>query len=350
MSELNQSYEIEEETSENEPQFVSEETLEALFSTEPFEKTKEKKEIKKLGNTVGLSLILLFAVSVVLGVILGLSQLFLGSSQSILEILDDPAIATITQVVFSLFSFTVPFIVCYKIAGYRIGDLVSFEKSEKSKTFPLFFLGLAFCAFANIGSSVLGNIFSSMGFEYNMPETPKPEGIFGFLLSLIATAIVPAMVEEFAMRGLVLGSLRKFGDGFALVASSACFGIMHGNFVQIPFAVMVGLFLGFTVIKTNSLKTAIAIHFANNFVAVLMDYFPKSVTTQAQNVIYTVYLSIALICGIVALRFVNDDFLELEKAETKLSETKKYKTFFLSGGIIVFVIINLLEAVSFMFI
>lgn len=350
MSELNQSYEIEEETSENEPQFVSEETLEALFSTEPFEKTKEKKEIKKLGNTAGITLILLLAVSVILGVFLSIGGLIFGLSQKFLEIFDDPAVTNIIQVAFSLFSFTVPFIVCYKIAGYRIGDLVSFEKSEKSKTFPLFFLGLGFCAFANIGSSVLGNIFSSMGFEYNMPETPKPEGIFGFLLSLIATAIVPAMVEEFAMRGLVLGSLRKFGDGFALVASSACFGIMHGNFVQIPFAVMVGLFLGFTVIKTNSLKTAIAIHFANNFVAVLMDYFPKGVTSEIQNVVYMIYLCLALVCGVIALRFVSEEFLTLPKSQTELKTREKYKTFFLSAGIVVFIIANLIEAVSFIFI
>ncbi len=350
MSELNQNYNITEETLENEPQFVSEASLDALFSTETLEKTKEKKELKKLGNTVGISFILLLAVSVVLGLLLGMSAIIFGSSQNILEILEDPAVTNVTQIVFSLFSFTVPFIVCYKITGYRIGDLVSFGKSEKSKTIPLFFLGIAFCAFANIGSNVLGNFFSSIGFNYNMPETPKPLGIFGFFLSVIATAIVPALVEEFALRGLVLGSLRKFGDGFALITSAVCFGMMHGNFVQIPFAIMVGLFLGFTVIKTNSLRVAIAIHFANNFVAVLMDYFPKGITTEAQNVIYMVYLSLALICGIIALRFVNDEFLKLEKAETELSETKKYKAFFLSAGIIIFIIINLLEAVSFMFI
>ena len=350
MSELNQSYEIEEETSENEPQFVSEETLEALFSTEPFEKTKEKKEIKKLGNTVGLSLILLFAVSDILGVFLSIGGLIFGLSQKFLGIFDDPAVTNVIQVAFSLFGFTVPFIVCYKKAGYRIGDLVSFEKSEKSKTFPLFFLGLAFCAFANIGSSVLGNIFSSMGFEYNMPETPKPEGIFGFLLSLIATAIVPALVEEFAMRGIVMGSLRKFGDSFALVTSAVCFGVMHGNFVQIPFACMVGLFLGFTVIKTNSLRVAIAIHFANNLVAVLMDYFPKGVTSEIQNVVYMIYLCLALVCGVIALRFVSDDFLSVKKIQTELTLGEKHKAFFLSAGIIVFIIANLIEAVSFIFI
>lgn len=350
MSELNQNYNITEETLENEPQFVSEASLSALFSFEQAGKLKEKRQIKKIGNTVGISLILLLAVSIVLGVFLGISGLIFGSSQNVLEFLEDPAVATVTQIVFSLFGFTVPFIVCYKIAGYRIGDLVSFEKSEKSKAIPLFFLGIGFCAFANIGSSVLGNIFSSIGFEYNMPETPKPQGIFGFLLSVIATAIVPAIVEEFALRGIVLGSLRKFGDSFALITSAVCFGVMHGNFVQIPFACMVGLFLGFTVIKTNSLRTAIAIHFINNFVAVLMDYLPKSVTTDAQNVIYMVYLCLALVCGIVALRFVSDEFLKLEKADTELSRKEKYKAFFLSGGIIVFIIINLLEAVSFMFI
>lgn len=350
MSELNQNYNLTEETLENEPDFVSEASLDALFSFIETGEQIEKRELKKLGNWVGICFLALLLFSVLFGVVIGITAQFSSVAYWIYRNLQEPAIANVFQIVFSLFSFTIPFIICYKLAGYRISDFISFQKSEKNKTIPLFFLGIAFCSFANIGSSVLGNLFSGLGFNYDIPDTPKPEGIFGFLLSVIATAIVPAFVEEFAMRGLVLGSLRRFGDGFALVASSICFGIMHGNFVQIPFAVMVGLFLGFTVIKTNSLRTAVAIHFANNFVAVLMDYFPKSVTTQAQNVIYTVYLSIALICGIVALRFVNDDFLELEKAETKLSETKKYKTFFLSGGIIVFVIINLLEAVSFMFI
>ncbi len=350
MSELNQNYNIKEETLENEPRFVSEDSLNALFSTEEPEQTKEKKQLKKIGNTAGLSLLSLLLFSVVVGLIISITALFSIGDNSVFQYLQDPAVETVLQIVFSLFCFTLPFIVCYKIAGYRISDFVSFDKSDRSKTVPLFFLGLGFCAFANIGSNVLGNIFSSIGFNYNMPETPKLQGIFGFFLSVIATAIVPALVEEFAMRGLVLGSLRKFGDGFALISSAVCFGVMHGNFVQIPFAIMVGLFLGFTVIKTNSLRVAIAIHFANNFVAVLMDYFPNGVTTEIQNVVYMIYLCLALICGVVSLRFVNDEFLKLEKAETELSESKKYKAFFLSTGIIVFIIINLLEAVSFMFI
>lgn len=350
MSELNQNYNLTEESLENEPDFVSKASLDALFSLMETGEQREKREIKKLGNTVGISLLSLLLFSVLFGVIVSITVPFSRVSYWIYQNLQEPAIENVFQVSFSLFSFTIPFIICYKIAGYRISDFVSFQKSEKNKTVPLFFLGLAFCAFANIGSSVLGNIFSSFGFEYNLPETQNPEGVFGFLLSVIATAIVPALVEEFAMRGLVLGSLRKFGNGFALLASSICFGIMHGNFVQMPFAIMVGLFLGFTVIKTNSLRVAIAIHFANNLVAVLMDYFPKGVTSEIQNVVYMIYLSLALVCGVIALRFVSDDFLSVKKIQTELTLGEKHKAFFLSAGIIVFIIANLIEAVSFIFI
>lgn len=350
MSELNQNYNLTEETLENEPDFVSKASLDALFSLMETGEQREKRELKKLGNTVGISLLCLLLFSVLFGVIVSITVPFSRVSYWIYQNLQEPAIENVFQVSFSLFSFTIPFIICYKIAGYRISDFVSFKKSEKNKTVPLFFLGLAFCAFANIGSSVLGNIFSSFGFEYNLPETQNPEGVFGFLLSVIATAIVPALVEEFAMRGLVLGSLRKFGNGFALVASSICFGIMHGNFVQMPFAIVVGLFLGFTVIKTNSLRVAIAVHFVNNLVAVLMDYFPKGVTSEIQNVVYMIYLCLALVCGVIALRFVSDDFLSLKKIQTELTLGEKHKAFFLSAGIVVFIIANLIEAVSFIFI
>ncbi len=350
MSELNQNYNLKEETLENEPNFVSEASLDALFSFIETGEQREKRELKKLGNTVGICLLSLFLFSVGFGLIIGITAQFSSVAYWIYRNLQEPAIEKVFQIVFSMFSFTVPFIICYKIAGYRISDFVSFKKSERNQTIPLFFLGLGFCAFANIGSSVLGNIFSSLGFDYNLPETQNPEGFFGFLLSVIATAVVPALMEEFAMRGLVLGSLRKFGDGFALLASSICFGIMHGNFVQMPFAIMVGLFLGFTVIKTNSLRVAIAIHFANNFVAVLMDYFPKGVTSEIQNVVYMIYLCLALVCGVIALRIVSDDFLSVKKIQTELTLGEKHKAFFLSAGIVVFIIANLIEAVSFIFI
>ena len=52
---------------------------------------------------------------------------------------------------------------------------------------------------------------------------------------------------------------------------------MHGNFEQMPFAFLVGLALGFIVVKTNSLLLAMAVHATNNFVSVIFDFMPGSI-------------------------------------------------------------------------
>ena len=36
----------------------------------------------------------------------------------------------------------------------------------------------------------------------------------------------------FACRGLIMGILRKYGDGFAVLMTAAVFGLMHGNLTR----------------------------------------------------------------------------------------------------------------------
>ncbi len=352
MSEFNENYNeiLDEETPKEAQKASFEELYQDFFTPEYWAQRDETIKIKKCGNAAGISFIVLLVLSFVISILLAVSSLFSANENQMILLTEEPAVLSFLETLLSLFLFTVPFIVCYKIARYRISDLVSFKKTEKGIALPLFLLGISFCSFANIGASYVDYFFKSIGVDYSVETPEMPEGFFGFVLSIIATALVPALVEEFALRGLVLGSLRKFGDGFALIASSVCFGIMHGNFEQIPFAVLVGLFLGFTVIKTNSLRVAMGIHFANNLVAVLMAYFPKSVSSEIQNVIYLIYLLLALVLGIIVLKSIDTDLLRLDSTEAALSTKQKYKAFFLSGGIIAFIIVYLLEAVSLIFI
>jgi membrane protease YdiL (CAAX protease family) len=83
-------------------------------------------------------------------------------------------------------------------------------------------------------------------------------------------AAVPALAEEFAMRGVVMQQLRRHGDRFAIITSAALFAVMHGNLIQAPFAFFLGLALGYFTVITGSIWTAISIHFLNNFFSVLV--------------------------------------------------------------------------------
>ena len=307
---------------------------------------RETKELRKNANIAGISLYLISVVSFLMIFLLKIGAAVTGSSEILDDLLNEPAIMQVYQIIFSVSVFTLPFIICYKIGGYKIGEFISFKRADRNTELALFFGGGVFCLFANIAAAYVDSIFTSFGIDYSIGETDIPKGIFGFLLYTLSTAIVPAVLEEFALRGIVLGTLRKFGDTFALITSSLCFGIMHGNFEQIPFAFMAGLILGFVTIKTGSLRTAMFIHFLNNFISVVFSYMKNGVLADYQNLIYVILLAVFLILFIYFInRTAGQDILKIEYGGCILPEKEKYKIFFLSIGNIVFVLANLIQAV-----
>lgn len=306
---------------------------------------EEKTGIKKYAVLIGVSLLLLMGITFFWGVLYYFIMSAMGISTAKANIIiSDPAAMQVMQILLSSLMFTVPFILVFKANNQRISDLVPLKKPLGNKT-AMFFIGLSVCAFANIANSFCGQLFGSLGIDYNVDYGDNPRGFFGFLLSLIATAVVPPLVEEFACRGIILGSLRKFGDGFAVLISAILFGLMHGNFDQMPFAFMVGLALGFIVVKTDSLWIAVAVHAANNFISVAFEYLLAGLSQNAQNLIYSLYLMAALILGVIGAVLLSDrEGFNFKKSDTESSLKQKIKWFFTSPVIIIFAVLCVLES------
>lgn len=308
---------------------------------------KEKASIRKAALIIGLCLIIMSAISFLWAdIYYFIAGLFGISRNEAYEIVSDPAVMQVVQILLSSFMFTVPFIIIYKGNGLRISDLIPLEKPKKGNRAAMFFFGVSFCAFANIAVSYASYFFEGFGIDYDVDFGENPQGIFGFLLSLIATVVIPGLIEEFANRGLIMGLLRRYGDGFAVVVSALLFGLMHGNFEQMPFAFLVGLVLGYIVVKSESLWIAVAVHAFNNFVSLFFDYFLSSVSVTVQNVIYTVFLMLCLLSGIIALILTNrpkEDF-KFEKSTAECTLKQKTKWFFTSPTIIVFIILSVFES------
>ena len=306
---------------------------------------EEKKGVRKCALVVGISLLLLTGITYFWGVGYLFIMRALGFTMlRAQELVDDPAVMQVLQILLSTLMFTVPFILVFKADNQRISDLVPLKKPLGNKT-AIFFIGLSVCAFANIANSICSQLFGSLGIDYNVDYGDNPKGVFGFLLSLIATAVVPPLVEEFACRGLILGSLRKYGDGFAVLISSVLFGLMHGNFDQMPFAFMVGLVLGLIVVKTDSLWIAVAVHAANNFISVAFEYLLSGLSQNSQNLIYTLYLMAALIAGVVGAVLISErGSFSFNKSNTESSFKQKCKWFFTHPVIIIFTVLCVLQS------
>ena len=292
----------------------------------------------------------MFAIAVFFDVIPSSVLSLLGYSAShIRSILYDPVIMQIRQIVFSFTVFFLPFILVFKLFGFKLSQLIEAKKPKEKTFLHLFLVGISFCSFSNLAVGYAGNIFESFGIDYNVNFGDRPSGIFGFLLVFISSAVMPALAEEFACRGLVMGSLRRFGEGFAILASAILFGIMHGNFEQIPFAFLVGLAVGFAAVKSQSIWTAVAIHSFNNFVSVFFSVALAKMPPNINNLLYCIYLIVSLLCGILGLLMLSkkENAFSFEGIKTRTTKKQKYSWYFLSVPIIIFCAINLIEACSF---
>lgn len=82
----------------------------------------------------------------------------------------------------------------------------------------------------------------------------------------------PAILEEIAFRGLVqhwlTAAIRPMR---AMMLASALFTALHFSIVSFPYLFAVGMLLGWTKWKTNSLYPPILIHFLHNWI--VMEYF-----------------------------------------------------------------------------
>ena len=168
-----------------------------------------------------------------------------------------------------MLAFLIPYLVYAKLVHY---DFRSIPHDRPYPPVTASCLGIALgCSIAGVLlSSIVSMFFSLFGlypmdFSMDLPSNP----LVAVLYVLNMTAL-PALVEEFVHRGIILGSLRKYGDGFAIVISSIVFAMLHRNMVQAPNALLLGLVLGYFFVKTNSIFTTIIIHFINNLFAVLL--------------------------------------------------------------------------------
>ncbi len=88
---------------------------------------------------------------------------------------------------------------------------------------------------------------------------------------ILVIAVCPAICEELLFRGFILTGLQvEKHPVFAIVTSSIMFGIFHMNVFQFITGMILGSVLGFVTYKSKSIYPAMALHFLNNLVAVLI--------------------------------------------------------------------------------
>jgi membrane protease YdiL (CAAX protease family) len=94
----------------------------------------------------------------------------------------------------------------------------------------------------------------------------------GVIFYTVTVAVMPAICEELLFRGVVLNGLKHLGAVPAVVLSAALFMLFHQNPQQVIHQFVLGLILGYVVLRTGSIWTGVLVHFTNNFIALFAEH------------------------------------------------------------------------------
>lgn len=199
--------------------------------------------------------------------------------------------------------FLLPYLLFAKLAGFKLLEIPHNR--------PYSPIVLASTGFA-MGISLVGIFLSNAAlnffyvfFDKNPPEFPAPpSGSFALVLYVINSVVLPPIIEEIAYRGILLGSLRRYGDKTAIVISSLLFGLAHGNMSQFPYSFVLGMTIAFFVIKTNSIYTGIFIHFVNNGIAIFLEFLTMHMNPLMGDMVYALKMLVDLLVFLVALFYL----------------------------------------------
>ncbi len=308
-------------------------------------KEKEKSDLKKVGFYTGVA---------ILGNILAQNAMlvFLQAFNLTDKYLNDGVFSTGLDIIFTVVSLLLPFM----LVGRKMNEYSSVERVfylggpyRNSLMLPAVVAGVGCCMGANIVTNYISVIFNNFGYEPSDLDFNLPDGAGGFVLSMFRMAIIAGLVEEIAMRGYTLGNLRFYGDKFAIIMSSIVFAVIHGNFTQIPFALISAFGLGYFSVKTGTMWTGVIIHIINNAISVSLYYLTDLIGEQSSLWLQLLIIYGFIGLGIVSLIYFNSKTrdIPLSNGNSILDSSEKTKAYFSSVPMIIsiayFIIISILS-------
>ena len=173
------------------------------------------------------------------------------------------------------------------------------DKERKEKTFKRYekvnYLKYLLIIPFGLFSMEWANMFVSI-LQMFMPDfmlnsyTQTEQAIYGssIVIQIMAAGIIAPIVEELVFRGLVYKRLTKITDiKIAAVLSAVLFGVYHNNWVQAPYAFIIGLLAVFLYERYKSVVAPILFHMSANLTSVILSMALTGNTSDT-----TVHLSI----------------------------------------------------------
>ncbi|HQZ18628.1 MAG TPA: type II CAAX endopeptidase family protein [Vicinamibacteria bacterium] len=200
--------------------------------------------------------------------------------------------------IISEIALALPALVVAALLANHIPQLFRFSPLSAGAALRTVVLGLAFWGLS-LGVFEAQYVLVKPPLEYlqqfqGLHETLRPHRALGWVFSIAAIAVAPAVCEEILFRGLLTPVFqRAMGSTLAIVLSAALFGAIHVDglrdgtsvYYRVPFAFILGMLLARLRIDTGSLWPPMIAHAtlnATTFLVVIFIEEPKGTLPDPQ--------------------------------------------------------------------
>ncbi len=188
---------------------------------------------------------------------------------------------------------------CSMLAG--AGVLIPFFRKEQTAwqarteaSFPTMgFLAASSALGINIVFGLLQIAAMSIGYY----ETERMQYQIPFLPGLILYGLISPLAEELLFRGMIYNRMKKyFSIWTSGIASSALFGLYHGNVVQTLYGMLMGMILVYAYEMTGNFKIPVMMHGVANACVFTTTYYPAVGTVTGMPVNCVLFLVVSGVC------------------------------------------------------
>lgn len=294
----------------------------------------------------------------------GVCSVILSLVYPLMEAMDTTASYAIQSLMSLVFLYLIPM-------GFAVFIMKEPKKETRRRIYskPVYFgnaLGMfpAFYGvgiFVNVVTLVVSFLLSKadLNKSFNTVNELRADNIYCALILLFQLVVIAPLFEEFWFRGIVMESLRPYGNGFAIFVSALLFGMTHANFQQFFYATALGICFGYVAISTKSIITSTVMHAMLNSVGGLLLFFMSidsvgDYLLAAQNggeavmtpavVVYLVFmflvimlLLVGLVMAVFKLRKIKR--YKVPKIWTEVSTGKRWGIFFSRVTVIIMLVL-----------
>lgn len=152
-------------------------------------------------------------------------------------------------------------------------------------------------------------VISHIGSPIPQPTPPIETG-GQYIAALVCVAVMPALVEEFLFRGVILRGYETMGRRVSVIMSGLLFALLHMSLSSLPAIIFLGIMISYIVQRSDSILTGMIYHFTNNTIAVTLVYASNTLLANMNDIEAAVPESLndmppeVFLAGLVGITFI----------------------------------------------